>query len=295
MDGLLITENSNHHVRSTLTNSMHACGHDAHMTILLQLAYHLSDLCHLKHNVILIFEEAEENDGNTTNIIKFLKKQNYNITHFFCMHLWPNLDYGILHSNPKTLMAESHEVTIKIQGESSHISNNSLEYDALLAGTEIVNKIVDHIQYIMPNNTRYRFGYLQSGHACNIVSDNTIIKGSCRTLDSNELKKLQKQITFLCENIDLKYHTSTTISYSKGYHSVTNSPQVFKKLSARLPIKTITPLFTCESAGEYLKHYKGCYLLLGMGPSAPLHSPDFEVNEDLLEIGFNYYLDLLSI
>ena len=295
MDALPILENQNNTICSTIPNKMHACAHDAHMSILLQLAYHLSSLETSKYNILLIFEEAEEQDGNATRIVDFLKKNNYIISHFFCMHFWPNLEYGTLHSNPSILMSESHEITLQINGTSSHISSNSYEHDALLAGCEFITELTKHLQHIMLNNTRYRFGFIQSGSTCNIVSDKTIIKGSCRTLDSSELIKLQKHIIFLIENIDMKYKTSTTIQYSKGYPIIQNSPITFKKISTHLPIKTITPLYTCESAGEYFKHYKGCYLILGMGTSPSLHSPDFQINESLLTIGFNYYLDLLSI
>lgn len=295
MDALPIQEDDSHQICSAYTNRMHACAHDAHMTILLQLAYYLSNTKSSKYNIILIFEEAEEIDGNAKQIIDFLNSKNYEINHFFCMHLWPNLEFGILHSNHKTLMAEAHEIIVEISGKSSHISSTSYSQDALLAGCTLINEIAKHLDYIMLNNTHYRFGYIQSGSSCNVISNKTIIKGSCRTLDSIELKKLQKQIKLLSENIDMKYHTSTSINYSKGYCSVRNSTKVFRKIEKQIPIKSISPLFTCESAGEYLKKYNGCYLLLGMGESAPLHSSYFKINEDLLTIGFDYYLKLLSI
>lgn len=293
MDALFLKENKKHKPCSK-NNKMHACGHDVHMAMMLALAEYIQNNQN-NHNVVMVFEEAEEMDGNAEEILSFLTTLPYEIKYCICMHVWPNLNFGELYSNPTNLMAKSHEIEITIEGKASHISSANKENDALLAGVELINEINKYYEYSMPLMTRYRFGTFNSGTALNVVSSKSVIKGSCRTYNPQELVKFQQKVRLIIENIDMKYKTYTNMKYSKGYQIIRNTPTVYHQLAKLIPIKYIDPLYTCDSAGSYLNKYHGCYLLLGAGDIAPLHSSDFQVNEELLSIGLNYLIKTLSL
>lgn len=295
MDGLPIHETNDIPFRSINDMTMHACGHDAHMAMLLEIAHHFSTSKPSHNNILLIFEEAEECDGYASQIVDYLETLNIDIATFICMHVWPSLSYGKLFANPRNMMARSQEITIEIFGESTHISSRHYTNDALYAGCELINEIHRRIEDCMPLQTIYRFGTMQSGTVRNATSAYTNIQGSCRSFNNRELSKLKKQIEYIIQNIDMKYHTHTKCHYSKGYPLLRNDLTVFKRIRNCMELSIIEPQYTTESAGYYLQKYPGCYLLLGVGNCPPLHSPNFLVDEELLEIGYSYLISLAEM
>ena len=72
---------------------MHACGHDGHMAIVLELARRLARQRSLPHNVLLVFQPAEETTGGARAICETGVFAQYRTRAIFGLHLWPCLLY----------------------------------------------------------------------------------------------------------------------------------------------------------------------------------------------------------
>ena len=97
-DALPITERSSKDYASQHPGRMHACGHDGHMAILLELARRLDKKESLRYNVLLVFQPAEETTGGAKDICKTGIFKKYKVDAIFALHLWPGLEAGIIAS-----------------------------------------------------------------------------------------------------------------------------------------------------------------------------------------------------
>lgn len=278
MDALPILEQTNLPYQSTHTNCMHACAHDAHMAILLTLAQQIPYIT-TTTNILFIFEYAEETYGGAKYIIQHPKYQEYNIHSIYGLHIWPKLPKKIITS--QYLMATSCEVTITINGTSTHIADINNKMDA--------NEIACHFltqASIQRKDCIIRFGIIKGGNAPNIISNQTILHGSIRSLDAEHLAFAKKYLWQLSTLYMMHYSNIIEIHFTDGYPSLINS------LELNLPNTEIQSFsfFTTESFSYYLQNKKGLYVLLGTAQDIPLHSNQFIVPLDILSIGYQYFL-----
>ena len=121
-DALPITERTGVSYASRHLGRMHACGHDGHMAILLELARRLSKKEKLDHNVLLVFQPAEETTGGARDICKTGLFKLYKVAAIFGLHLWPGLEKGSIGCRKNEMMARTCEVKVDIYGKTTHIA-----------------------------------------------------------------------------------------------------------------------------------------------------------------------------
>lgn len=139
LDALPIQEAEGRGYGSRHPGCMHACGHDGHMAMLLGLAHAWEAVRDsLPHNLLLIFQPAEETTGGAADICSQGVLDDYGVSRIFGCHLWPGLPEGQAFARPGPMMARSSEVTLTIRGRSVHIANRQQGNDALLAGAEFL-------------------------------------------------------------------------------------------------------------------------------------------------------------
>jgi hippurate hydrolase len=121
-DALPIRENTGAEFASAHPGRMHACGHDGHMAILLELARRLNEKEKLPHNVLLVFQPAEETTGGAKELCATGVFKEYHVKAIFGLHLWPGLTAGEIFSRRQEMMSRSCEVKVEILGKSAHIA-----------------------------------------------------------------------------------------------------------------------------------------------------------------------------
>ena len=106
-DALPIVERTGVNYASRHLGRMHACGHDGHMAILLELARRLSRKDTLNYNVLLVFQPAEETTGGARDICKTGLFKLYKVEAIFGLHLWPGLEAGTIGCRKDEMMART--------------------------------------------------------------------------------------------------------------------------------------------------------------------------------------------
>ena len=119
-DALPIQERNRVDYRSEHEGCMHACGHDGHMAILLELARRLSEKKDLPHNVLLVFQPAEETTGGAKDLCATGVFRAHKVQAIFGLHLWPQLPEGLIASRKNEMMARSCEST-PLDGARCHL------------------------------------------------------------------------------------------------------------------------------------------------------------------------------
>ena len=121
IDALALTEESGADFVSETSGRMHACGHDAHIAILLMTAKILKEHENeLKYCVKLIFQPGEEGDGGALPMIGEGVLQSPEVTKVFGAHVWPDTPVGMIEYLPKTAFAGCDRYEISVKGKGGH-------------------------------------------------------------------------------------------------------------------------------------------------------------------------------
>lgn len=290
-DALPITETTGKEYASEHPGRMHACGHDGHMAILLELARRLSREECLPHNVLLVFQPAEETTGGAKDLCETGLFSDYRVEAIFGLHLWPGLEAGVIASRTPELMARSCEVDIDIYGKSAHIAKAAQGIDALAAGAALYGRAAALEQSLPPEVFRLlKFGKFQSGTVRNALSAHTRMEGCLRAFQDSVFDFLQQGLNQAAGQVQEEFGCTVRIHYSSGYPAVMNPPELFGRVREIFPLRVLEePSMTAEDFSWYQRYLPGMFFFLGLGDVPALHSDRFDFDEALLEQGVKLF------
>ena len=296
MDALQIEEKNDVEWKSKNLGVMHACGHDNHMTMVLGTSLLLNkNKSKLSGGVRLIFQPAEElsPNGGAKDMIKAGALENVDM--ILGMHVWPDLPLGKIGLKSGALMAASDHFTINIKGKSSHAAKPNEGIDALVAGAQFINQC----QTIVSRNTDpmqsivITIGKMNSGTRYNIVAEECILEGTCRTFSPNIRDLAKKRLETILKGVCISSGCSGTLNYERGYSAVINNEEIIKYIRTTIEDKfkkddivNVEPCMTAEDFSHYLLEKPGALLWIGTTKEGetkyPLHSSYYSPNEEVL-------------
>jgi amidohydrolase len=297
MDALPLVENTGLDFASEHNGAMHACGHDAHMAMVLGAATVLNKIRDkLSGNIKFLFQPAEEGPGGAKPMIEAGVMENPKVDYTIGCHMWPDIPDGTIGVKSGPFMAAMDRFDIKIKGRGGHGAMPHLCADALEAGTQVVGALQRiasrHTNPLHP--TVVTVGTFHAGSAFNIIAAEAELSGTTRTFDVETWttweSRLEKVIRGVCEsmNVDFELH------YSQGY-PVTINDESTAEVVRRCAVKVVgeervlVPPKTMggEDFSFYLRQSQGCFFALGVGRegAAPIHNPKFDFNEDVMLLG----------
>lgn len=300
MDALEMEEETEISFKSKNKNVMHSCGHDSHMTFLLGAAKLLNDnKDKIKGKVKLVFQPAEELSpiGGAPKILASGLLDD--VDAIFGSHVWPDLPFGKIAVKEGAMMANSDHFTIKFIGASSHAAKPHEGVDAVVMGSQFVNAM----QTLISRNTDpmnsavLTIGRFIAGTRYNVMAEEALIDGTCRTFSSEDRMRIFKDMEILARAIAEANHGQYEYNYGFGYPAVMNektSVEIVKESVSRLLgqdslLEIDRPAMTAEDFAFYLEKIKGAFYWVGIGKEGeknyPLHSKKFYLNEDILYYG----------
>ena len=290
-DALPICERNHTAYSSTHQGKMHACGHDGHMAMLLELARRLSGKTDLPHNVLLVFQPGEETPGGAKRICDTGVLREYRVEAIFGAHLWPGLTAGKVFCRENELMSRASEVTVDFFGKSSHIAKSSQGIDAMAAAVEFYSRVTA-MEKALPEQI-YRllkFGKFQSGTARNAISDRTHMEGSLRAFQDEVFVGLRDGILEAGRAVEAETGCRVEIHMSEGYPAVMNPPELCRKVRDLVGFETLDePSMTAEDFAWYQINVPGLFFFIGLGDTPALHADNFDFDETILVKGADFF------
>ena len=291
MDALPIQEQNETDYVSRHPGNMHACGHDGHMAMLLELARRMSKKQENPWNILLVFQPAEETVGGAKYICDSGVFQRYNTEAIFGLHLWPGLEAGTVFSRENELMARASEVNADIYGRSAHIAKAAEGVDAIAAGTEFYRRAMA-MEAALPENIfrLLKFGKFSSGTVRNALSAHTHMEGSLRAFQDEILEGLKEGLFTIGRQLETEFGCTVRIDINSGYPAVMNPAALYNRVRSCVDFRELdAPCMTAEDFAFYQRSLPGMFFFLGTGDSPALHTSHFDFDETILEKGADFF------
>jgi amidohydrolase len=310
MDALPVTEDTGLPFASAHDGVMHACGHDAHVAMVLVAATVLSRVKdELNGTIKFLFQPAEEGPGGAKPMIDEGVLENPQVDYSIGCHVWPQIPEGTIGVRSGPFMAAMDRFDIKIIGRSGHGAMPHLCVDALEVGTQVVSALQRissrHMNPLEP--AVVTVGMFHAGTAFNIIPGEAQLIGTTRTFNldiwNSWAERLETVVRGVCESMGADFE----MKFSKGYPPTINDDmmaEVVRRCAQKVAgeDKVVVPERSMggEDMSYFLQQSKGCFYALGVGRQefTPLHSNRFDLDENVLALGVETHcriaLDLLG-
>ncbi len=285
---------------------MHACGHDAHVAILMGVAEFFSkNKDQLKGSIMFIFQPAEEGppEGENGGAKMMLEEgifERYNPEVIFGLHV-SNAPHGYVGFAPGPAMAAASAWRVTIKGVQSHGSRPWEGIDPIMASSQFINQIntiVSRRVNIVGNPAVVSVGMIEAGTRNNIIPEEATMMGTIRTFDPELRKEIYNDILKIAEGIETATGATVSVEFDVGgFYPVTyNNIPLGERMKQSLIEATngnfaeITRRTGAEDFSYFSQEIPGLYIFLGVNDPGKLeqagnHSPYFTVNDDALDEG----------
>lgn len=298
IDALSLIEETDESFKSRKEGIMHACGHDAHVAMLLGAAKILCKFRDdIKGNIKFIFQHAEETiPSGALEIID--KGYIDDVDMIVGLHVTPFLQSGVLgtKSGPVTSALDKFSVTIK--GKGGHASTPNEGIDPIIIGSEIVTSmqtIVSRIvsPYIPQVISITYFNTFNTSHS--IIPDKVVLGGSVRSIDETTRSLVKQSIHNIIDGITRAHGGKYDLQFEIGHSPTMNDNKVTmliekvirENFSEGTYKKLESSYLVGDSFSYYAKAKPSCFVFLGirneeLGSIYYCHNPKFKVDESAL-------------
>ncbi len=301
IDALPILEENHVEYKSSNEGIMHACGHDAHIAILLGVAQIIKSMeKDLKGNVKFFFQPAEETIGGAERMIKEGCLEDPYVDVVLGLHVSPNIETGKVQLKYGKMNASSDTITIVVKGKSAHGANPEIAVDPVVISANIIMALQTIVsRNITPHEaTVLTVGSIHGGTKGNIIPEKVTMECILRTLDEDVRRYFKERIISIVEDISKAYGGEGEVIIEEGYPSLINSDEVVDHVievleetvgKENVKFFSYAALFA-EDFAYFSQARKACYFSLGCrnekkGIIHPLHSSKFDIDEECLKIG----------
>jgi len=306
MDALPIQEKNDVPYRSENPGVKHACGHDAHTTIVLGVAEVLASLrAKLPGTVVFLFQPAEEGppegeEGGAPLMIKEGALDDPKIGVLYGLHMDPLLDVGRVGWAAGPIWASSDRFAITVTGKRSHGAYPHTGLDPVPVAAEIVEglQLIASRQVDAQKPKVLTIGSIHGGNRFNILAEDVTMEGTLRALDEAVRADLKTRMERTVRGIGEANGLPAVLRFvGEGNPATLNDPALtraalpaLRRVFGEAGVVEVPPQMGAEDFAHFAQRVPAAYFKLGVrnaarGITAMIHTEDFDLDEGVLPLG----------
>lgn len=300
MDALPCSERTELPFASECPDRMHACGHDAHMAMVLGAATLLkSDPP--SGTILLVFQPGEERGNGSCVMMEsgMLK----GVSSIFAGHVTHHYEVGEIMVSRGAITAQSDRFTVRVRGKGGHGARPHEAVDAVVITGVLITTI--HTLVSRAINPVYpsvvTIGSVRAGSAPNVIAEDAVLDGTIRTTRPDARQQIIDGLHRISSALAALHNAEISVTIGEGAPPVVNTDRetvlarraATETVGATAVVEQDYPSMGAEDFSFYLEEIPGCYVRFGTrGPGEgyiPLHSPLFTVDENVLRVGAHFF------
>ncbi|UWR89529.1 M20 aminoacylase family protein [Phaeobacter inhibens] len=302
MDALPMAEDTGLPHASQIEGAMHACGHDGHTAMLLGAAKYLAETRNFDGTAVVIFQPAEEGGNGAEAMCKDGLMDRFGIDEVYAIHNSPGLELGKFALRPGPILASVDEFIIRLQGRGGHaakpqetVDTTVMMCELITALQSIVSRNVDPVVQAVLSVTSAE----TSSKAYNVIPDRAEVKGTIRTHSPDVRAQIPERLRAVTAGIAQTFGGSAEVEFVNGVPVTINDA----KATGHAHAAALAVAGDCEEValamgGEdfsfMLEERPGAMIRVGNGPSAGLHHPAYDFNDDAIPAGCSWFVTLIE-
>ena len=283
MDALPMPEDTGLDFASTVDNTMHACGHDAHTAMLVGAARLLSARRDdLAGNVRFMFQPGEEGSGGAALMIDEGVLDGVDAA--FAMHIAPNVPSGIVAWRPGAAMASADELTLVVTGRGGHASSPHWALDPVPVACELVLALQSMVTRTVDvfDPAVLTIAQIAAGTVNNVIPESVTMHGTLRAVSERTRHAMWERIRTVAAGVAAAHGAAVEVEVRQGYPVTVNDATfaefvasvVDDRLGPGRSFQLPNPVMGAEDFSYVLDRVQGAMVFLGVCP--PDHPNPFD-------------------